>query len=244
MSLATTSVQTRKPADGGHRGEARRHVLGALAEVTERPQGEEDRAVEGEEEAGNSGEDGVHAEQVAEVAGEGLVGGDRDAVEQARERDAPEERHHERRDRVQPRPDRLPARRLRLATPLERQHADDEEGEDQEEGEVEAREHRRVPDREGRERRGPAITSQTSLPSQTGPIVANIVLRSLSLLPRTGGACRRRSRSPRARSSPSRRTRAGRTRGSRASSQYAGAGSAPSSSPAPDRGRVAARTVA
>ena len=40
-----------------------------------------------------------------------------------------------------------------LLAPLEREHAHDQEREDEEEGEVEAREHRRVPDREGGERR-------------------------------------------------------------------------------------------
>ena len=47
----------------------------------------------------------------------------------------------------------LPAGMVRLLPPFERDHPDDQEREDQQEGEVEAREHRRVPDGEGREGR-------------------------------------------------------------------------------------------
>ena len=110
--------------------------------------------MEREEEADRDpGEDRVDAEEVAEVAGVRLVGVDGDAVEEARERDAPEKRSADRADRVHPRPERPPAGALGLPAPFEREHAHDQERQDQEEGEVEAREHRRVPDRERGERR-------------------------------------------------------------------------------------------
>ena len=140
--------------DRRHRRQPRRRAPGALAQVAERPQREEDRAVEREEQAdGDPGDDRVGAEEIAEVAREGLVGGDRDAVEKARERDAPEEGRADRPDRVHPRPERPSSRPCRLLAPLEREHADDQEAEDEQQGEVEAREHRRVPDREGGEGR-------------------------------------------------------------------------------------------
>ena len=140
--------------DGRDRRQPRRRSPGALAQLPERAEREEDRAVEREEEADSDpGENRVGAEEVAEVPGVALVGGDRDAVEQARERDAPEERRADRADRVHPGPERPPAGALGFAPPLEREHAHDQERKDEQEREVEAREHRRVPDRERGERR-------------------------------------------------------------------------------------------
>ena len=101
---------------------------------------------------GDPGENRVAAEQIAEIAGEVLVGADRHAVEETRKRDAPEQRGADRGDRVHPGPRRLPARGLCLLAPLERHDPYDQQHEDEEKGEVEAREHRRVPHGKCRER--------------------------------------------------------------------------------------------
>ena len=102
---------------------------------------------------GDAREHAVRAEQVQEVAGEVAVRVDRGAVEEARQPDPPEQRGAEAADRVRPRPRRPPAGALALRAPLERADAHDEADEDEQEREVEAGEHRRVPGREGGERR-------------------------------------------------------------------------------------------
>ena len=109
-----------------------------------------------------------------------------------------------------------------------------------EQGEVEAREHRRVPHREGGERRGARDHEPdlVAVPDAARSTRTSCGGRARSARGRAA-ASRLRSRIPRARSSPSRRTRGGRTRGSRASSQYAGAGSgAASPSRSVDLGRI------
>ncbi len=155
-STATFTVHARKPTchDCGRDRECPRRRLGPLAEVAGRAEREKGRAVEGEEQHhGNPGQERVHVEQVPERAGEVAARVDRHAVEQVRKRDSPDQRRAEAADRVAPEPDRPPARALALRAPLEREHADDQEEEEQQQGDVEAREHRRVPGREGRERR-------------------------------------------------------------------------------------------
>ena len=135
----------RKPSGDG---------LGAVAQLTRRAEREERRAVEREQRHdGDAREHAVRAEQIQEVAGEVAVRVDRRAVDEARQPDPPEQRRAEAADRVRPGPRRPPAGRLALRAPLERDDADDEEDEDEQEREVEAGEHRRVPGREGRERR-------------------------------------------------------------------------------------------
>ena len=141
--------------DGGRRGEARRSVLGALAEVTERPQGEEDRAVEGEEQADATPARTEYTlnrspKSPAKVWSE-AIGTPWSRLANAMPHSSGTPNDAMVFSHAQA---RLPPGGLRLPAPLERQHANDEEGEDEKKSEVEAREHRRVPDREGRERRG------------------------------------------------------------------------------------------
>src|SRR5439155_10930067 len=112
----------------------------------------ERRAVEREEKHdGESGEDGVRAEQVRETAREVPVRVERDAVDQVGETDSPDEGRTRATDGVRPRPERPPACALALSSPFERDDADDQEDEDEEQGDVETGEHRRVPGREGGE---------------------------------------------------------------------------------------------
>jgi hypothetical protein len=127
---------------------AQREIRGAV----ERKQGDH----------GDPGEDRVQAEEVEHVAREVAVGVDGDTVEEAGEADPPEQRGSEAADRVRPGPERAPARCLALRAPFERDDADDQEEEDEQQREVEAREHRRVPDRERRER-GAARDDQPDL---------------------------------------------------------------------------------
>ena len=96
----------------------------------------------------------VEVEEIPEAAGEVAARVDRHAVEQVREGDAPDERRADARDRVQPGPEAEPARVMVALAPLERQHAHDQEHEQQQQRDVEAREHRRVPRRERREHGG------------------------------------------------------------------------------------------
>src|SRR5262249_43191154 len=103
----------------------------------------------------DTAEDGVAAEEIPERPGELAARVDRQAVEEIREADAPDQRRAEAPDGVRPHPDRAPARALALLAPLERDHADDQEEEDEQQGEVEAREHRPVPGGEGGEGRAP-----------------------------------------------------------------------------------------
>ena len=138
--------------DRGRHRERPGRRLGAVAQVATRSQGEEGRAVEREQrDDRDPGEHGVRAEEVAETAGELAVRVDRDAVDEAREPDSPQQRRPEAGDRVHPRPRCSPPRRLALRPPLERHDPDDEEEENEQEREVEAGEHRRVPGRERRE---------------------------------------------------------------------------------------------
>ena len=97
--------------------------------------------------------DGVGAEQVEEVAGEDVRGVQRHAVDEVGQRDSPDERGADASDRVRPQPGGPPARAVVLLAPLERDHADDQQHEDQQQRDVEAGEHRRVPGREGGEGR-------------------------------------------------------------------------------------------
>src|SRR5262245_63468555 len=112
--------------------------MSALAEVAGRPQRQEDRAVEGEDQhERNASQNCVAAEQGPEAAGVVAARVDRDAVKQVRERDAPDERNADAADGVRPHPDAPPARRLALPAPLERDDTDDQEEEDEQQGEIE-----------------------------------------------------------------------------------------------------------
>ncbi len=82
-----------------------------------------------------------------------MVGVHRDAVDDVRPADAPQQRGEEAADHGRPLPGGAPARRVVLAPELERDAADDQRGEDQEQRQVEAGEQARVPAGEGRERR-------------------------------------------------------------------------------------------
>ena len=94
----------------GKRPEAPRNPSCALAEIPDRAERQEHGAVEGEEEhEGDTGEHRVPAEEIAERAGEVPVRVDRRAVEEARERDSPDQRGADRADRVRPRPGHPPA---------------------------------------------------------------------------------------------------------------------------------------
>jgi hypothetical protein len=129
-----------------------RAATGAREQVARRPEREEGGAVEGEQrDDGDATQDGVPAEQVPEGAGEVAVGIERHAVEEVREPDAPDERRTDAADGVRPHPDGAPTRARALRAPLERDHADDQEDEHEQQGDVEAGEHRRVPRREGGE---------------------------------------------------------------------------------------------
>ena len=144
--------------DGGRCGGGQREAAGgqarALAKRARRLQRQEPRTVEREEQDDcQAGEDGVGMEEVPERPGEVAVRVERDAVEEVREPDSPDQRCAEASERVGAKPGGPPARARALPTPFERDDADDQEEEDEQEREVEAREHRRVPAGEGRERR-------------------------------------------------------------------------------------------
>ena len=127
---------------------------GAPAQLAGRAQRQIGRAVEREQQHDRDpAEQRVQVEEVPEGAVEVAAGVDRHAVEQVRERDTPDQGGAEAADRVRPGPDAEPARVLVPLAPLEREHADDQEHEQQQQGDVEAGEHRRVPGREGREHR-------------------------------------------------------------------------------------------
>ncbi len=131
-----------------------RRTLGTGAELTCRAEPQERRPVEREErDDRDAREHAVGAEQIQEVAGEVAVRVDRGAVDERRQPDPPEKRRAEAADRVRPCPRRPPPGRLALRAPLERDDANDQEEQDEQQREVEAREHRRVPGGEGRERR-------------------------------------------------------------------------------------------
>ena len=133
----------REPAGGSCR---------PLAKLAGRADREIRRAVVGEEEHDRDpAEHGVGVEEVGEVAREIAARVDRDAVQEGREADSPDERGSEAPDRVGPRPDRAPARAAGLGSPLEREDADDQEEEHEQQRQIEAREHRRVPGRKGGE---------------------------------------------------------------------------------------------
>ena len=131
--------------DGGYRqplGGARR----SFAEVSDGPQGQIGRAVQGEHR--HHCEPGGHrvgGEQVDDPAGEHVRGVERHALDEVGECDSPEEGGADAPDRVRPQPRRPPARPLVLLAPLERDHTHDQQHEDQEQRDVEAREQRRVP---------------------------------------------------------------------------------------------------
>ena len=91
--------------------------------------------------------------EVEEVARERARRVDRDAPDEVRERDPPEQRGHPARDREQRVPAGSPLCVRALVAVLDRDTADDQPDEDEEEREVERGEHRRVPGREGSERR-------------------------------------------------------------------------------------------
>ena len=146
--------QVGRSQQGGRDRNPSGHRLGPVAELALRAEREERRPVEPEERHDRDPrEHAVRAEQVQEVAGEVAVRVDRGAVEEGRQPDPPEQRRAEAADRVRPRPRRAPAGRLALRAPFERDDAHDEEDEDEQQREVEAREHRRVPGRERREGR-------------------------------------------------------------------------------------------
>ena len=118
------------------------------AEVAARPDRQVRGSVEGEHEHDrDTGQHRIAGEQVGEVTGEVALRVERDPVEQARERDAPDQRRPDTADGVRPRPDPAPRRALALLAPLEREHADDQQDQEQQQGDVEAREHGRVPGR-------------------------------------------------------------------------------------------------
>src|SRR4029453_3465841 len=79
--------------DGRRRNRQRSgRTTGTLEKLAARPECQEGRAMEGEEERDRDpGEDRVGAEEVQEVAGVVAVRVERHAVEEVRERDAPDE---------------------------------------------------------------------------------------------------------------------------------------------------------
>ncbi len=161
--------------------ESARGVSRPLEQVAGRLQRQEDRPVEGEEQHRRQpGENGVRAEEIPEAPGVMPVRVDREAVDEVREAHAPDEWGSDAPDRVRPHPGRPPARAVALLAPLEGDDADDQEDEHEQEREVEAREHRPVPAGKAAKVAAPATTSQTSFPSQTGPIVSNMTRRSRS----------------------------------------------------------------
>ena len=131
--------------DGGYRqppGGARR----SFAEVSDGPQGQIGRPVQGEHR--HHREPGGHrvgGEQVDDPAGEHMRGIERHALDEVGECDSPEEGGADAPDRVRPQPHRPPARPLVLLAPLERDHTHDQQNEDQEQCDVEAGEQRRIP---------------------------------------------------------------------------------------------------
>jgi hypothetical protein len=94
---------------------------------------------------GNPGEHRVGAEQVGEVTGIVTVRVERDAPNEVRQRNPPDERRADAPDHVRAEPGRTPAWVVALAPPLERHHAQDQEHEHEQKREIEAREHRPVP---------------------------------------------------------------------------------------------------
>ncbi len=113
---------------------------------------EEDRAVRREDrQRRQAGEQRVRIQEVEEPADVGLGRVDGHALEQVPEGDAPEQGRDGRPDEDHRVPRRAPRRAAVLAAELEGHGADDQGGEHQEQGEVEAAEQRGVPVREGRE---------------------------------------------------------------------------------------------
>ena len=140
--------------EGRRQREPHGGVVRATLEHAGRAQPEEERPVEGEErECGQPPEQRIRVEKVEQVAGEVALCVDRHAVDHVRERDAPEERGHGARDGEDRVPAAAPLLLRAFVAVLDRDAADDEADEHEEEGEIEAREERRVPAGERRERR-------------------------------------------------------------------------------------------
>jgi hypothetical protein len=113
-------------------------IARSFAEVAGSPQAEIGGAVQCERRHDReSGGDRVGAEEVGDPAGEDVGGVERDALDEVRKRDSPQEWRAEAPDRVRPKPGRAPAGAGALLAPLERHHADDQQHEDQQKGHVE-----------------------------------------------------------------------------------------------------------
>jgi hypothetical protein len=122
----------------------------------------------------------VRRQQVEQVADEQPVLLDRDALDEVRERHPPQDRGQQRavEDRLVPPP--APPLLGALAAELERDPADDQRDQDQEQRQVEAREHRRVPQRERGEHRAAGGEHPHLVAVPDGPIVLIITRRSVS----------------------------------------------------------------
>ena len=91
--------------------------------------------------------------------------------------------------RVEPRPERAPAWALGLAAPLEGDDPDDQEHEQEQQRDVEAREHGRVPDRERGERGRPGDDrARPRCRPRTARSPGSSCRRSSSLRPSTGSS--------------------------------------------------------
>jgi hypothetical protein len=111
--------------------------LRAPQQVTGRAQSQKVRAVKGEHERErDTAENGVGREQVPEVSDVVAVRIQRDAMEQARQSDSPDERNAGAAAGVGPEPDAPPDCAVALVTPLERDDADDQEKEDEQQREI------------------------------------------------------------------------------------------------------------
>ena len=162
--LTPDQPRGRQDGRGDRRGGGDR--VGAIAHLARRLEGQELRAVsQAHEQDGQAAQDRVGGQQREEAAGElvrrarqrlvhqGRVddgaGGhvndlDAHALNEVREGDAQQQRNEPRTDRVRPVPGATPLLGGDLRAPLERHDAHDQADEDQEEGEVHAREHGRV----------------------------------------------------------------------------------------------------
>ena len=131
--------------DCGDRPRPFAHLAARLQLEEDRPVGEEHR------QRRQPAEQRVGVEQVEEGAGVLVLGVDRDAVDDVRPADSPEQRRQEAARDQRPLPAIAPAFGVAFAPELEADVADDQADQDQEEGQVEARKEGRVPLREGGE---------------------------------------------------------------------------------------------
>ena len=158
MLLAVTWVQMMKPMTkaAGDRGHPAGHLPGPLPHPAGGLQAQERRAVQqADQDQGDAGEQGVGLEQVPERAGVVLGRVDRQSVQQPGQRHADQQRGQHAAHGQQHIPGAAPAGRVALAPVLKGHPADDQGDQQQHQGEVVGREHRRVPARERGEHGGP-----------------------------------------------------------------------------------------